>query len=65
MDGTDEPQNDEAPADSGKPKKRAKKTAKRVAEARKQTLSALETLEAALRTTAKEIKAARKLLEKE
>jgi hypothetical protein len=36
-----------------------------VAEARTLTLDALETLEAALRTTAKEIKAARKLLAKE
>ena len=59
---TDTPQDDAAEDSPRKPKKRARKDAKRVAEARKDTLNALETLELALRKTAKDIKAARKLL---
>lgn len=57
---------DGAVAEDGKGKtKRAKKARKRVAAAREQTLTALQTLEKALRDTAKEVKAARKLLAKD
>jgi hypothetical protein len=64
VDAADEPQEPDAAVGTGKSKKRAKKDAKRVNEARKRTLDALETLEGVLRTTAKEIKVARKLLTK-
>ena len=64
MDAAAEPQNADAAAGTGKSKKRARKEARRVNEARKRTLDALETLEGLLRSTAKEIKAARKLLRK-
>ena len=65
MDTPEEPIADGTTVLTKKPKTRARKAAKRVNEARKRTLSALETLEGILRSTAKEVKAARKLLGKE